>query len=147
MKITLCGSIHFLDEMLKIKAQLEKLDHEVKMPPLEIEDDQGGMIPVQEYYKMRKAEPVSDSWIWDRKEQAMRWHFDKVAGADAILVLNYSKNNVSNYVGANTLLEMGLAFFLNKRIYLLNPIPDMHYSEEIIGMRPIIIDNDLSLIS
>jgi hypothetical protein len=76
----------------------------------------------------------------------MHWHFDKVEWSDAILVLNYCKNGVDNYIGANTLLEMGLAFHLNKNIYLLNEIPELSYKEEILGMFPIVINNDLAKI-
>src|SRR3990167_4062096 len=67
-------------------------------------------------------------------------------GADAILVCNYDKNGIAGYVGANTLLEMGLAFHLRKPIYLLNAIPEVSYKEEILGMQPIVIDGDLERI-
>jgi hypothetical protein len=64
------------------------------------------------------------------------------------LILNYEKNGVANYIGGNTLMEMGLACWLNKPIYLMNPVPaDLSYSEEIRGMRPIVIDSDLSLLN
>jgi len=39
---------------------------------------------------------------------------------------------------------MGLAFALNKKIFLLNQAPeDLSYTEEIKGMKPIIINRDL----
>jgi nucleoside 2-deoxyribosyltransferase len=146
MKITICGSIAFFREMLQIKNKLEKINHQVKMPPTHIPDQNGNMISVEQYYKIRKAENNDQSWIWQEKEKAMRDHFDKVEWADAVLILNYSKRNVENYIGANTLLEMGLAFHLEKKIYLLNKIPEISYKEEILGMRPIVIDNDLTKI-
>ena len=43
-------------------------------------------------------------------------------------------------------MEMGVAFYLHKKIFLLNPIPEISYREEILGMKPIIINGDLSLI-
>ena len=144
MKITICGSIAFFDEMLQIKQELEKLGHEVKIPPTKIADDQGKMIPVKQYYEMRKDENDDDSWIWDEKKKAMHSHFDKVEWSEAILVLNYTKRDIENYIGANTLLEMGLAFHLEKPIYLLNPIPDISYKEEVLGMFPIVIKGDLT---
>ena len=76
----------------------------------------------------------------------MKRHFEKVAWADAILVSNHDKNGVPGYIEANTLLEMGLAFHLGKPIYLLNGIPEMAYKEEILGMTPIVINGNLSLI-
>lgn len=77
----------------------------------------------------------------------MQGHFDEVVWSDVILVCNYDKNGVANYIGANTLLEMGLAFHLNKPIYLLSSIPEISYKEEILGMWPIVIDGDLKKIS
>ena len=146
MNITICGSIAFYDEMLDIKKKLEQLGHQIKLPPFEVKDENGNMIPIKEYYSRRKSETDATSWIWDRKEDAMRMHFQKVEWSDAVLILNYDKNNISNYVGANTLLELGLAFHLNKKLFLLNDIPEIGYKEEILGMKPIIINNDLTKI-
>lgn len=146
MNITLCGSIAFIDEMDAARKELESMGHKVKLPPLEVADDTGKMMPVKEYYALRKSVTDDTHWIWEKKEWAMRTHFDKVARADAILVCNYDKNGVIGYIGANTLLEMGLAFYLKKPIYLLNRIPEVSYKEEILGMRPIIIESDISKI-
>ncbi|MFA6099692.1 MAG: hypothetical protein WC750_02295 [Patescibacteria group bacterium] len=146
MKITICGSIAFFDEMQAVQKQLESMGHLVKLPPSEIINESGKPIPVKEYYALRKQTETEDGWIWDRKEEAMRNHFDKVAWSDAILVLNYLKNGIENYIGANTLLEMGLAFHLKKKIYLLNPIPEISYKEEILGMKPVIINGSLKKI-
>jgi len=132
--------------MEKIKKELEDLKHKVDMPPLGITDENGNPIPIIDYYKIRKSATEGEKWVWDRKEEAMKKHFDKVAWSDAILVLNYDKNGIKNYVGANTLMEMGLALYLNKKIYLLNPIPEISYKEEILGMKPIIINGDLKKI-
>ena len=146
MNITICGSIAFYDEMLYIKKNLEHLGHQVKLPLSEVKDENGNMIPVKEYYAKRKAETNDMSWIWDRKEEAMRLHFQKIEWSDAVLILNHDKNNIPNYVGANTLLEMGLAFHLNKKLFLLNDIPEISYKEEILGMKPIVISQDLTKI-
>ncbi|MBT4722241.1 hypothetical protein HN958_02740 [Candidatus Falkowbacteria bacterium] len=145
MKITLCLSIKFWQEMLQVQKELESLGYEVLTPPHEVPNDKGEMIPVEEYYRIRKDDSRgNESWIWDLKEKAIRAHFEKVAQSDVILVLNYYKKGIRNYIGANTLLEMGLAFWLKKRIYLLNPIPEeLDYAEEIKGMMPIVINNDL----
>jgi len=147
MNITICGSIAFYDEMLDVKKKLEQLGHQVKLPPFEIKDENGNIIPIKEYYTKRKAETDDTSWIWDRKEETMRLHFQKVEWSDAILILNYDKNNIPNYIGGNTLLEMGLAFHLNKKLFLLNNIPEISYKEEILGMKPIVINQDLTKIS
>lgn len=146
MKITLCGSIAFIDEMDAIRKELELLGHEVEMPPLEIADGEGKMIPVKEYYAIRKSAPDDHAWIWKRKAEAIHMHFDKVVWADAILVCNYDKNGIVGYIGASTLLELGLAFHFAKPIYLLHAIPEISYKEDILGMWPIVIDGDLKKI-
>ncbi|MCK4589343.1 MAG: hypothetical protein KAT77_02795 [Nanoarchaeota archaeon] len=141
MKITICGSIAFFDEILKVKQQLEALGHEVKLPPTEIKDKDNNLITVQEYYQLRKTETNPNSWVWDRKAEAIKIHFNKIKWADAVLITNYEKNNIKGYIGANTFLEMGIAFHLNKKIFLLNQIPEVDSKEEILGMKPIVLQN------
>lgn len=143
MNITICGSIAFIDEMIAMQKRLEAVGHEVKTPPTEITDEHGNALSVKDYYKIRKTADENEAWVWDRKEEAIRRHFDKVAWADAILVLNHDKNGVTGYIGANSFLEMGLAFYLKKPIYLLNPIPDVAFKEELLGMRPIVLGSNL----
>jgi len=146
MKITICGSIAFQDEVLSLKEKLEKLGHEVKLWPSRLKDENGKPISVTEYYKIRHSANNDEKWVWDRKAEAVLEHFEKVAWSDAILVANYDKKDVKGYIGGNTLMEMGLAFFLKKKIYLLNQVPELPYKEEILGVKPIIINGDLSKI-
>ena len=147
MKITICGSIAFFEEMKKIKERLEKLGHTVKMPPHKVKDNNGNLILVTDYYKLRKTITEDNSWVWDRKQEVMKKHLNKVLWADAILVLNYDKNNIKSYIGGNTFLEMAIAFNSDRKIYLINPIPEISFKEEILGIKPIIINNDLKLIA
>lgn len=82
-----------------------------------------------------------------QKTKLMRYHFKKVAKADAILVLNLEKNGIKAYIGGNVLMEMALAFHLNKPIFLYNTVPtDTFFTEEIRGMNPDIINRDLKKI-
>ncbi len=147
MKITICGSTAFYDEMLDVENKLKILGCEVKLPPCEIKDDNGTMIPVKEYYARRKTTTDNDNWIWNRKTEAITDHFGKIEWADVILVANYDKNNVMGYIGGNTLIEMGVAFFLKKPIYLLSQIPKISYKEEILGMKPVVLENNLEKIT
>jgi len=142
-KITLCGSIAFYAEMERVAAELQKRGFEVKLPPTTVKDGSGADIPVAEYYAIRKAKDATGDWIWKRKAEAMRAHFAKIEWADVILVVNPEKNGVPGYIGANTLLEMGLAFHLEKPIYLLHELPKLSYTEEILGMNPTLLDSDL----
>lgn len=79
-----------------------------------------------------------------KKAELMRGHFDEVAKGDVVLVVNDEKHGVSGYIGSNVLLEMGLGFYLNKPIYVLNPIsPDVSNYEEVVGMGSVFINGDL----
>jgi hypothetical protein len=146
MKITICGSVIFQDEILSVKEKLEELGHEVKIWPLKVKDGKGRLIPVKEYYKIRRTANNDEKWVWDRKAEAVLEHFDKVAWSEGILVANFDKNDVKGYIGGNTLMEMGIAFFLKKKIYLLNEVPELPYKEEILGVKPIILNGDLTKI-
>jgi len=146
MKITICSSIAFQDEVLSVKEKLEKLGHKVAMWPLKLKDGKGQLISAKDYYKIRRVANDDEKWVWDRKAEAVLEHFDKIAWSDAILVANYDKNDVKGYIGGNTLMEMGLAFFLKKKIYLLNQVPELAYKEEILGVKPIILNGDLTKI-
>ena len=136
----------FFEDMVRVKEELESMGHSVQIPPTEVKDDNGNMISVQKYYELRKSETDDASWIWDRKKEAIQAHFDKVAWGDAILVLNYDKRGITGYVGANTFLEMGIALHLGKKIYLLNGIPQVDSKEEILGMKPVVINGNLGQI-
>jgi hypothetical protein len=143
MKITLCGSIAFQDKIILLKENLEKMGHKIEIWPTKIKNHRGELISIEEYYRLRKTAPDNEQWIWDKKAELIMEHFDKISWADAILVTNYDKNDIKGYIGGNTLMEMGLAFFLKKKIYLLNQVPELSYKEEILGLKPIVISGDL----
>lgn len=142
MKITICGSIAFIDEMTATATELSKHGHEVKAPPVFIRNNDGKEFTVKEFYALRKSCP-DDAWVWDEKKAAMMVHFEKVAWSDVILVLNEEKNSIPGYIGANTLMEMGLALYLNKPIYLLHEVPECSYKEEVLGMQPVLLEGSL----
>lgn len=150
MKITICGSIAFQNEILSLKEKLEEMGHEIGIWSFEVKNKNGKFISVQEYYKIRQKVRggVDDNqeWVWNRKAEAIMEHFNKIVWSDVILVANYDKKDIKGYVGGNSLMEMGVAFFLKKKIYLLNEIPEISYKEEILGMKPIILNGDLNKI-
>ncbi len=133
MKITICGS----KEMIDAKNQLEKMGHICFIPE--------GVYD----YAENKVKKVGGSEGARRKiaNDLIRRHYNLINNSDAILVLNFEKNGIKNYIGGNTLIEMGQAYVNNKKIFLLNTIPDMQYKEEIEALQPIVINNDLSKIN
>lgn len=140
--ITICGSLKFFNEMNQVRLELEKLGFAVKFPHT------AERIIAKEVTYKEISQGKADFSESARREKAwlIKKHFAKVQSCDAILVLNYEKNGIKNYIGGNTLMEMGLAFSLNKDIFLLNPAPEISYKDEIEGMLPIVLENDLNQI-
>jgi ABC-type sugar transport system substrate-binding protein len=151
MKITVCGSIAFYSEMEKLKAELEENDHEVLIPLLNEETSYGNDRKIyfakyiEENGGIDAFSPIDPIWI--SKQNAMNDHFQKIEWADAIVVANHEKRGVKGYIGGNTLIEIGLAFYLKKDIYILNPISsDISYKQEIYGMKPVLLNGKLDLL-
>lgn len=153
MKITICGSIGFYKEMEFARDELIKLGHEVKIPELalEVPKEFGGGKKVyfgqyiEENGGIDAFEPGHQ--VWDLKEGAIRDHYEKIDWADAILVINVDKRGIKGYVGGNTLIEIGVAFYQKKPIYLLNPVSsELTYKQEIMGMKSVVLNRDLSKI-
>jgi len=65
---------------------------------------------------------------------------------DAVLVLNFEKNGLQNYIGGATFLEMYDAFRMAKKIYLFNEIPEGIMKDEINGFSPTVIRTNLGKI-
>ncbi len=137
MTIAVCGSMEFHEEMRRVKKQLEDLGFTALVPKsIELMDTMGYVHPTIDEARIQAK--IQYDFI--------REHFRKIEKSDAILVVNYDKKGIRNYIGGNTFLEMGLAFWLGKKIYLLQPIPEMEYKTEMHAMQPIVLNGDLSLI-
>ena len=77
----------------------------------------------------------------------MKKFFDKIAESDAYFVCNYVKKGIKGYLGISVLMELGVAYYLNKKIYLLYPFDkSQSYGLEVSVFNPIIINNDFSKI-
>jgi len=77
----------------------------------------------------------------------IRDYFNVIKNADAILIANFEKNKIKNYIGGNSFLEMGFAHVLNKKIFIFNNIPEMIYTDEIKAMQPIVLNGNLTKIN
>ena len=127
--------------------------HEVQIPQLSLDApaEFGGEKKINfakyiEEHGGMEAFPVGHQ-IWDLKESAIQEHFQKMDWADAILVINEKKREIEGYIGGNTFLEIGVAYYSHKKIYILNAISlQVPYLQEIYAMKPILLDGDLSKI-
>ena len=152
MKITICGSMAFHSGMEKMRGILEKMGHKVKVPLLRIEVEEKGKGRKMSIRKAIEEAGGIDNFphnhpMWKEKSKAIDDHFEKVKWCDSILVMNHPKHGIDGYVGGNTLMEMGLAKYLRKKIYILFPVSSkMSYKEEILGMKPVIIKGNVEKI-
>ena len=145
MKITICSSAFFIKEVEKVKQKLEEKGYQVFIFPQKVELE-GEILEVTQFYEMRKEDYFNEAY-WKLKNKLMEEHIRKIERSDAILVLNHDKDGIPGYIGGNTFLEMGLAYYLNKKIFLWKkPSENLPFFEEIMALKPIIIDENLEKI-
>lgn len=139
--------------MESARDELVKHGHEVKIPELALEVPQefggGKKVYFGQFIEQKggvDAFPAGHE-IWNLKESAINDHYEKIDWCDAILVINHEKRGIKGYIGGNTLIEIGVAFYLKKKIYIQNPVSsELSYKQEIMGMKPVMLDGDLSKI-
>jgi len=137
MKIGIIGSMQFTEKMVEVQNQLNSLGHEAFVTDLHDvfigkSDEEKEIIKIEQ----------------KNNQDAIREFWHAMQGADAVLVLNIEKHGIPNYIGGNTLMEIGFAHVLNQKVFLWNPIPDIRfYKTEIEAVKPIIIHGDLSKIT
>lgn len=123
-------------KMIEVRDELLKFGHEVVLPR-----------HTEEYALMNTSDHIHNESVKNKiNNDLIRDYYNEIAVNDAVLVVNYDLNGVSGYIGGNSFLEMGFAHVLNKKIYLLNEIPDLLFKDELIAMQPIILYGDLAKI-
>jgi len=136
MIIGVAGSMHFTENMMDLCKKLESMGHEPFMSKF-------GPAFVGKTDEEKEEIKLKQKFNYD----AIREFWKPMQRAEALLVANYDKHGIDNYIGGNAFLEMGFAHVLNQKIFLLNPIPEMpFYGTEIIAMKPTVINGNLELI-
>lgn len=134
MKIGISGSMQFTEKMIEVANALRSMGHDAFVTNL---TDAFIGKSDEEKERIKIDQKMNDD--------AIREFWKLMQGADAILVLNLDKHGIKNYIGGNTLMEIGFAHVLNQKIFLYNPIPEIpYYKTEIEAVRPIVINRDLS---
>jgi hypothetical protein len=138
--ITICSSSSFYKQANELQDKLVALGYEVLVPNMATE------MRRENNYERKFFQPwLTDKNAYDVKAKLIHGHFDKVAKADAVLILNGEKHGVKNYIGGNVLMEMGLAFHLGIPIYIFYNVPEeSSFMEEIRGMMPVLLNGDIS---
>lgn len=130
--LMICGSMAFFDTMKQVKFELEQLGIRTIIP----EDESHLPSNLSEESFNRFKRKVSRDYLTKIRE----------SGTTAILVLNETKKGIDNYIGANTLAEIVMAFSWGRKIFIFNdfytPLAD-----ELIAWECTPINRDLSIIN
>jgi len=134
MRITLCGSTTFVPEMKEISEKLKARGIDCLTPePLVTEEE----------YALQNGR---EALLRDKAFFTKR-HFTKIEKSDAVLIVNNEKKGIKGYLGANTLIELSVAFYLGKKLYFLNSFDEKHPQfEELAGMNITVLNGSLDKI-
>lgn len=139
MKICIIASLNFTAKIIEVSKILKTEGHNVSIPPT-ADMINRGELSVDTIIKEKSTGEIVNRTI---EQNSIRKNFIRIKRAESVLVLNYNKNGIEYYIGGNTFLEIGFAFILEKKIFILNPIPNMSYAQEIMAMEPTILNNSL----
>ncbi len=121
-KIVLCGSKKFIPKFLELDKELKEMGYNVVVP--------------REFI------------VEMAKKDASLLHFDEINkdDVDALLIVNETNKDQSNYIGANGFAELAFGFYKGRKIFLLNDIYEP-YEEELVAWEVIPLKGNISKIS
>lgn len=138
--LTLCASASFYDKVIEYSYNLEEQGFRVILPSTAAKMRREGL-GNDEVITNWSTTPVG----YHGKALLIEEHFREIERGDAVLVMNFEKHGKPNYIGPNVLMEMAVAFYLHKPIYVLHDTPkDSPLLDEILGLEPIFLRGDLS---
>ena len=139
--ITICASGTFAAQAYELKAQLEEKGFRVLVFRNKVKLN-GEELRVERFNELRKQRLSGE--MLALKRQLMDEHIKNIEQSDVVLILNLDKNGISGYIGGNTFMEMAIAYYLGKPIFLWKePSPALPYYEEVMAMNPLVIDEDI----
>lgn len=105
-QIVLSGSMVFLEDMKDYAQRVQRRGFSVFIP------EDSPQLPL-----------LFNDFI-TFKRQVTRRHYDTIAAQEtkALFVINNPKNGIPDYLGASTIAEIAMAFYFNKKTFLLNDI-------------------------
>ena len=141
MKIVICGSIDSTYKIKKISDELKKMGHETEIP-LTSQRILNGELTMEEFLA-EKGKNGDGTFRRKIRDDVIKRYYEIIKKSDAIFLVNVEKNGISGYIGGNTFLEMGFAHVLGKKIFLLNDIPEIGYTDELKAMEPVVLRGDI----
>jgi hypothetical protein len=115
-RLVICGSMTFYGYMIRTRDELTAYGVQTVLPEPE----------------NHLAESLSDHHFEDVRRDLAFAHVRKIRNPRTfgILVSNFEKHGLSNYIGPSTFAEIAIAAAHGKRIFLLNEFPPV-YAEEL----------------
>ena len=135
MKVFIACSKHFYSEIKRVVEVLEKVEHEVSYP-----NSYDDPFAEERFKAMSAKEHIEWKGMMLAKDK------ENIEPQDAILVLNFEKKGIPNYIGGATFLEVYKAWEMEKKIFFYNPLPKCSFTDELKGINPIVINGDLGLV-
>lgn len=140
MTVVVCSSAAFYKHVCEIQDELSAQGLDVVIPRTAQIMRESGDFDVANYKTWYKDEST-----FKKKQELMDGHFAEIEKGDAILVVNDEKHGVPGYIGPNVLMEIAVAYFLKKKIYVLNDVAkDQSLYEEIKGIEAIELGGNVS---
>src|SRR5690348_2241259 len=133
--IFLCASMSCYKELVEIEGRLEKEGFTVKIP-----------VSAQVMKKRNDFEVshFKDVHTHGEKSEFIHKNFEEITTSNSILVVNGEKHGIKGYIGTNVLMEIAIAFYFRKKIYIWNPIDEnASYKEELLAFGVEFINGDL----
>lgn len=134
MKIFIAGSMSFAKEIIDAKKTLEGLGLEADFAP-----------DTHDCFEKPHLKLNEDMEHCERTD-IMKACMDIQQDCDAILLLNHPKDDTHGYIGSHSLIELGLAYYLKQKIFLLYPPPPKEtarYWVEVMHMKPTILNGNV----
>lgn len=127
MKVLIHASLDFKSEMLFAKKYVEE------------NSENTVILPELTRYQDIRDKDGDDITFTQIKNRLTKQNFRNVEVCDVLFIINPTHRGIQNYVGGNAFMEMVIAYYLGKPIYLLNDIPEhMCYTEEMKTFYPIV---------
>jgi hypothetical protein len=142
MRIYVLGSNAFMHEMVAAKDRLLALGIEGWIHP-----DYEALVRGEKQEILERAGRGEHAEV-KRENNYFKTHFEHISQSDGVLAVNLTKNGVEHYIGGNVLIELGQAYVLDKKIFLLGEIPEeLPYADEITAMDVICLHGELENIT
>lgn len=137
--IFLCASMAFYKELVEVEKALVERGFTVKIPV---------SAQIMKAKNDFEVSHFKGKFTHGEKAEFVHKNFEEITKSDAILVINNEKNGMQGYIGANVLMEIGLAFYFKKKIYIWNDVPQTaSYREELLAFDVQFIRKDLDSIT